>query len=176
MTLLPQLTGKNTGGQGQKPATCPAGVWVKPCLWATVYIRKSQGRGDDWPTACKGTKDKDQSLQREGNTVKEASVAEQDCRGHIAEMAWLGWSAMVKQEWRWRWLCVCFVCLPWTPLTSYWQYTHALRASQLVGLSSLGWSRRDMAEPEVGDGRRGEGRAGEGRGHGKWTTGEDSSC
>lgn len=22
-------------------ATCPAGVWVRRCLWATVYIRKS---------------------------------------------------------------------------------------------------------------------------------------
>lgn len=77
MILLPQLIGKNTGGQGQTPATCPTGMWVRHCLWATVYIRKSQGRVDGWPMVHKGTKNKDQFLQRKGNVVKKAYMVEQ---------------------------------------------------------------------------------------------------
>lgn len=73
MTLLPQLTGKNTGGQGQKPAICPAGVWVGPCLWVAIYFRKSQGRRDSYS----GARDTDLGLWKKGNIAKEAYMAEQ---------------------------------------------------------------------------------------------------
>lgn len=77
MTLLPQFTGKNSGGQGQKPATYPVGVWVGHCLWAAIYTRKSLGKGDDRPAVCKGDKDEDKCLQRKGNIAKKACMAEQ---------------------------------------------------------------------------------------------------
>lgn len=66
--LLPQLTGKNTGGQQQKPAICPPGVWVGLCLWAAIYLRESQGRRD----GRREDKGKGLCLWRKGNIVKEA--------------------------------------------------------------------------------------------------------
>lgn len=51
---------------------CPTGVRVRHCLWATIYIRKSRGRVDGWPTVLKGTKNKDQFIPGKGRVFKEA--------------------------------------------------------------------------------------------------------
>lgn len=47
-----------------------------PCLWAAIYLRKSQGRRD----SCRGDKDKDLCLQKKGNIARDAYMAE---RVHI---------------------------------------------------------------------------------------------